>query len=65
VGNLFSRVQPTGLDTKTTSAARFAAYDNTKVDPGLLAKNLDTIKADMTKQGYKLSGDDFSNIEKV
>jgi len=45
VGSLFSRVQPTGLDTKTTSAALFAAYDNTEVDPGLLAKNLDTIKA--------------------
>ena len=40
VSNLFSRVRPAGLDTKMTPAALFAAYENAKVDPDLLAKNL-------------------------
>lgn len=65
VSNLFSRVRPTGLDTKTTSAAVFAAYESAKVDPDLLAKNLQTIKAYMTKHGYQLSAEDVSAIEKV
>ena len=65
VSNLFSRVRPAGLDTKTTPAALFAAYENAKVDSDLLAKNLQAIKAYMTKHGYQLSSEDVSNIEKV
>jgi len=65
VSNLFSRVRPAGLDTKTTSAALFAAYDSAKVDPDLLAKNLTAIKAYMTKHGYALTDEDLSNIEKI
>jgi len=65
VGNLFSRVRPAGLDTKTTSAALFAAYENAKVDSDILAKNLQAIKAYMTKHGYQLSSEDLSNIEKI
>jgi hypothetical protein len=65
VSNLFSRVRPAGLDTKTTPAALFAAYENAKVDSDLLAKNLQAIKASMTRHGYELSSEDFSNIEKV
>jgi hypothetical protein len=65
VSNLFSRVRPAGLDTKTTSAALFAAYETAKVDSDLLAKNLQTIKAYMTKHGYELSSEDISNIEKI
>ena len=65
VGNLFSRVRPAGLDTKTTSAALFAAYENAKPDSELLAKNLQVIKAYMTRHGYPLSSEDLSGIEKV
>jgi hypothetical protein len=65
VSNLFSRVRPGGLDTKTTAAALFAAYENAKVDPDLSAKNLAAIKAYMTKHGYQLTSQDISNIEKV
>src|SRR5438045_9432572 len=65
VSNLFSRVRPAGLDTKTTSAAMFAAYEDAKVDSNLLAKNLQSIKAYMTKHGYELTSEDISNIEKV
>jgi hypothetical protein len=65
VSNLFSRVRPAGLDTRTTAAALFAAYENAKVDPDLAAKNLATIKAYMTKHGYELTSEDISNIEKV
>ena len=65
VGNLFSRVRPAGLDTKTTPAALFAAYENAKADSALLAKNLESIKAYMSKHGYQLSGEDFTTIEKV
>jgi hypothetical protein len=35
------------------------------VDSDLLAKNLQAIKAYMTRHGYQLSSEDFSNIEKV
>jgi len=65
VSNLFSRVRPAGLDTKTTSAALFAAYENAKVDSDLQAKNLQAIKAYMTRHGYPLSSEDLSGIEKV
>jgi hypothetical protein len=65
VSNLFSRVRPAGLDTKTTSAALFAAYENAKVDSDLLAKNLQAVKTYMTTHGYELSSEDISNIEKV
>src|SRR5499425_1682334 len=65
VSNLFSRVRPAGLDAKTTPAALFDAYENAKVDPDLLAKNLQTIKAYMTRHDYQLSSEDLSNIEKV
>jgi hypothetical protein len=65
VSNLFSRVRPAGLDTKTTAAALFAAYESAKVDPGLAAKNLAAIKAYMTKHAYQLTGEDISTIEKV
>jgi hypothetical protein len=65
VSNLFSRVRPAGLDTKTTSAALFAAYENAKVDADLLVKNLQAIKAFMTRHGYQLSSEDLSSIEKV
>jgi hypothetical protein len=65
VSNLFSRVRPAGLDSKTTPAALFAAYENAKVDPDLLAKNLQAIKAYMTRHGYQLNGEDLSNIEKI
>ena len=65
VSNLFSRVRPAGLDTKTTAAALFAAYENAKVDPDLSAKNLAAIKAYMTKHGYQLTSEDISTIEKV
>jgi len=65
VSNLFSRVRPAGLNTKTTSAALFAAYESAKVDPDLQAKNLQAIKVYMTRHGYELRSEDFSNIEKV
>ena len=65
VSNLFSRVRPAGLDTKTTPAALFAAYESAKVDADLLARNLQAIKAFMTRHGYPLSSEDLSNIEKV
>src|SRR4030095_15250729 len=65
VSNLFSRVRPVGLDTKTTPAALFAAYENAKVDSDLLAKNLQAIKAYMTRHGYQLSSEDINTIEKV
>ena len=65
VSNLFSRVRPAGLDTKTTSAALFAAFENAKVDSDLLAKNLQAVKTYMTRHGYELSSEDLSNIEKV
>src|SRR5262247_3880004 len=60
VSNLFSRVRPAGLDTKTTAAALFAAYENAKTDPDLSAKNLVAIKAYMTKHGYQLTSEDIS-----
>jgi hypothetical protein len=65
VSNLFSRVRPAGLDTKTTSAALFTAVDAAKADPDLLAKNLQAIKGYMTAHGYQLSNEDVSTIEKV
>jgi hypothetical protein len=65
VSNLFSRVRPAGLDSKTTSAALFAAYESAKVDSDLLAKNLQAIKSYMTKHGYQLTSEDFGNIEKI
>src|SRR5882672_6432771 len=65
VSSLFSRVRPAGLDTKTTSAALFAAFESAKVDSDLLAKNLQAIKAYMTRHGYQLSSEDLSNIEKI
>jgi hypothetical protein len=65
VSNLFSRPRPAGLDTKTPSAALFAAYENAKADSDLLAKNLQAIKAYMTRHGYQLSSEDLSGIEKV
>jgi len=65
VSNLFSRGRPAGLDTKTTSAALFAAYENAKVDADLLVKNLQAIKAFMTRHGYQLSSEDLNSIEKV
>src|SRR5215467_13877317 len=65
VSNLFSRPRPAGLDTKTTPAALFTAYESAKVDPDLSAKNLAAIKAYMTKHGYQLTSEDISNIEKV
>ena len=65
VSNLFSRVRPAGLDSKTTSAALFAAYESAKVDPDLLAKNLQAIKTYMTRHGYQLASEDLSNIEKI
>jgi hypothetical protein len=65
VSNLFSRVRPAGLDTKTTTAALFAAYENAKVDPDLSAKNLAAVKAYMTKHGYQLTSEDISSIEKI
>src|SRR5215469_15547076 len=65
VSNLFSRVRPAGLDTKTTPAALFAAIDSAKADPDLLAKNLQAIKGYMTGHGYQLSNEDVNTIEKV
>jgi hypothetical protein len=65
VSNLFSRVRPAGLDTKTTPAALFAALENAKVDADLLAKNLQAIKAYMIRHGYQLSSEDPGNIEKI
>jgi len=65
VSNLFSRVRPTGLDTKTNSAAMFVAYENAKVNANLLAKNLQAIKAYMTKHSYQLTSEDLSNIDKI
>ena len=65
VSNLFSRVRPAGLDTKTTPAALFAAVDSAKADPDLLTKNLQAIKGYMTGHGYQLSNEDVTTIEKV
>ena len=65
VSNLFSRVRPEGLDTKTTPAALFAAVDSAKADPDLLTKNLQAIKGYMTGHGYQLSNEDVTTIEKV
>jgi hypothetical protein len=65
VSNLFSRVKPAGLDTKTSSRGLFAAIQNAKTDDSLYAKNLQVIKASMAKHGYQLSSEDLSNIEKV
>jgi hypothetical protein len=60
VSNLFSRVRPAGLDTKTNATALCAAYEKARVDSNLYAKNLQTIKAYMTKHGYALTGEDVS-----
>jgi len=65
VSNLFSRPRPAGLDTKTTPAALFTAYESAKVDPDLSAKNLAAIKAYMTKHGYELTSEDIRSIDKV
>lgn len=65
VSNLFSRPRPAGLDTKTTPAALFTAYESAKVDPDLSAKNLTAIKAYMTKHGYELTSEDIRSIDKV
>src|SRR5215469_18613810 len=65
VSNLFSRLRPAGLDTKTTPAALFTAIDSAKADPDLLAKNLQTIKGYTTGHGYQLSNEDVNTIEKV
>jgi hypothetical protein len=65
VGRLFSRERPAGLDTKTSSAALFAAYEKAKVNPDLYAKNLQAIKASLTKHGHQLSSEDLSKIEYV
>ena len=65
VSNLFARVKPVGLDTKTTAAALFAAIENAKVDPDLEAKNVAAIKAYMTRHGYGLTSEDITNLEKV
>jgi hypothetical protein len=65
VGNLFSRVRPAGLDTKSSAAALFAAYEKAKVDPALYAKNLQAIKASVTKHGFQLSNEDLNKIEYV
>jgi hypothetical protein len=65
VSNLFSRVRPASLDTKTTSAALFAAVDTAKADPDLLAKNLRAIKGYMTGHGYQLGDEDVKTIETV
>ena len=65
LSNLFSRVRPAGLDTKTTSAALFTAYESAKVDPALLAKNLETVKAYMSKHGYALTDLDLGSIGKI
>jgi hypothetical protein len=43
----------------------FVAYEKAKVDSDLLAKNLQTIKAYMTKHGYQLTSEDLSNVEKI
>ena len=65
VGRLFSRVRPAGLDTKTSPADLFMAYSSAKADADLHAKNLQAIKASLTKHGYQLNGDDLSKIEHV
>ena len=65
VSNLFSRVRPAGLDTKTTPAALFSAIDSAKADPDLLTKNLQAIKGYMTGHSYQLSNEDVNIIEKV
>jgi hypothetical protein len=65
VSNLFSRVRPAGLDSKTTAAALFAAYENAKVDADLATKNLAAIKAYMTRHGYQLTTEDIGTIEKI
>jgi len=65
VSNLFSRPRPAGLNTKTTPAALFTAYESAKVDPALSAKNLAAIKAYMTKHGYELTSEDVGSIDKV
>src|SRR5262245_50057320 len=65
VSNLFSRVRPAGLDTKTTPAALFAAVDGAKADPDLLEKNLQAIKGYMRGHGYQLSNEDVDTIERV
>jgi hypothetical protein len=65
VSNLFSRVKPASLDTRTTPAALFTALENAKVDPDLTTRNLAAIKAYMTKHGYGLTPEDISNIDKV
>jgi len=65
VSNLFSRVRPAGLDTKTSATALFAAFERAKVDSTLYSKNLQAIKAAMIKHGYALTSEDLRNIEKV
>jgi len=40
VGRLFSRVRPAGLNTKTSPAKLFNAYQNAKADADCEAKNL-------------------------
>ena len=55
VGRLFSR--PVGIPNaqKMTPADLFAAYENAKPDADFYAKNLQAIKASMTKHGYPLT----------
>jgi hypothetical protein len=60
VANLFSRRRPAGLDANTSAKAMMAAFD--KAPSEGLAKNIDAVKAVLTKHGYTLSGDDFARI---
>jgi len=65
VGNLFSLARPSGLDTRTSADALFAAYEKAKVDPAFYTKNLQAIKASLTRHGFQLSSEDLGKIEYV
>jgi hypothetical protein len=65
VGRLFSR--PAGIPNseKMAPEALFAAYQNVKPDADFYAKNLQAIKASLTKHGYPLTTEDLSKIDYV
>lgn len=60
VANLFSRRRPAGLDTNTSVKELMAAFDAApSAGP---ERNIEAVKAVLTKHGYTLSGEDVARI---
>ena len=63
VANLFSKRRPEGLDTSTSAKALMTAFEKAPSDG--LAKNIESVKATLTKHGFTLNADDFKRISFV